>query len=332
MKWFTFSAKAEGSVEISIFDEIGMWGVSAKEFIAELKQHAGKAIALSINSPGGSVFDALAIYNALRNSGSEVTTKVMGVAASAASLIFMAGDKRIMPENTFLMVHNPMTGAYGNADEIRDLADVLDKIAASLIGTYVSRSGMDEAAVKDLLDAETWLNAADAVENGFATEMQPEMKIAASFDLDRLPENVRMAYTPEQPDPQGESEGGEPEVTNVPDTALVDEIAECVASAGLSAYVLDIALRPDVTSLADAQAAVKGVREVVALCALAGKPELTAAMVKAGTPVDKVRAELQAALAADDAATHTSNVQKSGSRSGADSGASVWNKIFPPAV
>ena len=112
MKWFSFKAKAETGVEISILDEIGMWGVSAKEFIAELKQYAGQAITLTINSPGGSVFDALAIYNALRNSGGEVTTKVMGVAASAASLIFMAGDKRVMPENTFLMIHNPMTVSY----------------------------------------------------------------------------------------------------------------------------------------------------------------------------------------------------------------------------
>lgn len=83
MKWFTFQAKGEQNVEISIFDEIGMWGVSAKAFIAELKQHAGKKITCYINSPGGSVFDALAIYNALRANGAEITTKVIRRKGSA---------------------------------------------------------------------------------------------------------------------------------------------------------------------------------------------------------------------------------------------------------
>ncbi|MBN8494930.1 MAG: Clp protease ClpP, partial [Burkholderiales bacterium] len=142
--WFEIKARADDTAEVSIFDEIGAYGVSAKEFIDALKAHAGKKVTLSINSPGGSVFDALAMYNALRAHGAEITAKVMGVAASAASIIFMAGDKRVMPENAFLMIHNPLTFAYGNADELRDMAEVLDKIAASLVGIYVTRSGKSE--------------------------------------------------------------------------------------------------------------------------------------------------------------------------------------------
>lgn len=340
MKWFSFKAKAETGVEISIFDEIGMWGVSAKEFIAELKQYAGQAITLTINSPGGSVFDALAIYNALRNSGGEVTTKVMGVAASAASLIFMAGDKRVMPENTFLMIHNPMTGAYGNADEMRDIADVLDKIAASLIGTYVNRSGLGEAEVKALLDAETWLNAADSVAQGFATDMEAEMKIAASFDLARLPENVHAAFAArtdangdgEVNDEQIENDEGGPEDDYPLDKALADEISTYASSNGLADYALTIALNPNVKSMADAKVFAGTVREIGALCALANKPDLAMEMVKAGVSVDQVRVKLQEMIAAEDAATHTSNVRKSGNSPEANSGASVWNKIFPPAA
>lgn len=340
MKWFSFKAKAETGVEISIFDEIGMWGVSAKEFIAELKQYAGQAITLTINSPGGSVFDALAIYNALRNSGGEVTTKVMGVAASAASLIFMAGDKRVMPENTFLMIHNPMTGAYGNADEMRDIADVLDKIAASLIGTYVNRSGLGEAEVKALLDAETWLNAADSVAQGFATEMEAEMKIAASFDLARLPENVHAAFAAradangdgEVNDEQIENDDGEPEDDYPLDKALADEISAYANSNGLADYALTIALNPNVKSMADAKVFAGTVREIGALCTLANKPDLAMEMVKAGVSVDQVRVKLQEMIAAEDAATHTSNVRKSGNSPEANSGALVWNKIFPPAA
>ena len=93
---------------------------------------------MEINSPGGDVFAGLAIYNALKGSGKEIVVKVMGVAASAASLIAMAGDKIVMPKNTFLMVHNPWSVAMGNAEELRQTADTLDKIGESLKATYAA--------------------------------------------------------------------------------------------------------------------------------------------------------------------------------------------------
>ena len=155
--WYKMQAKAgtPKAAEITIFDEIGFWGVTAASFISELKALGDvETIDVLINSPGGSVFDGLAIYNALRQHKASVNVTVMGVAASAASFIAMAGDKITMPENAFLMVHNAMGGVFGNAQEMRDWADTLDKIGASLIGIYVARTGKSEAEVKALLDAE----------------------------------------------------------------------------------------------------------------------------------------------------------------------------------
>lgn len=192
--WFNVVAKADNEVEISIFDEIGAWGVNAKDFIAALKPHKGKNLTCLINSPGGSVFDALAMYNVLRANGGTVTTKVLGVAASAASLVAMAGDKIIMPENTFMMIHNPWAFAAGNAEELRDFADTLDTIGSSLTKTYVARTGLPEEEVKALLDNETWLTAEEALAKGFATEIEASLKIAASYDVDRFPDNIKALF------------------------------------------------------------------------------------------------------------------------------------------
>ncbi len=153
--WFTIKALADDSAEISIFDEIGMWGVSAKDFINDFRKVNAQKVTLLINSPGGSVFDGLAIYNVLRQSKADVTVKVMGLAASAASFIAMAGKKIVMPKNAFMMVHNPISGIFGNSDEMRKWADTVDKFTLSLIGIYAARTGKSEDEIKALLDAET---------------------------------------------------------------------------------------------------------------------------------------------------------------------------------
>lgn len=329
--WYDIKAKDDSAAEISIFDEIGAWGVTAKQFIGDLKSQAGKKITLSINSPGGSVFDALAIYNALRGHGSEITTKVMGVAASAASVIFMAGDKRIMPENTFLMIHNPLTFAYGNAEELRDMAEVLDKIAASLIGTYVARSGLGEEEVKALLDAETWLNAADSVEKGFADEVEPEMKIAAAvYDMERLPENIRAAFQANAGADEEKPEG-EPEDDHPLDETLAAKINAVAVSAGMADHVGVWLLDDSIKSADDAKAAILQAREVNALCVMAKKPEMAAGLIRAKASVADARAKILDALADADEATHTDNsIQNKNQRQ--SSGADVWAKVYPPTA
>lgn len=301
--WYSVKAQAAKAAEITIFDEIGFWGVTASAFIADLKKLGDlDNLTVSINSPGGSVFDGLAIYNALRQHPANVTVKVMGVAASAASFIAMAGDKIVMPENTFLMVHNPMGAVFGNADEMREWADTLDKIAASLIGIYVKRTGKSEEEVKALLDAETWMSAKEAVEMGFADEIEAEMKIAASFEIERLPENVRAAFEagsadpePTQPDPDDDlAEDGK---------TFAEDVAALAAAANLGDYASVFAL--STKTVDEARAAISNAREIVALCEIAKRPQAAADFIRASKPLAEVREALLTALAVQDEKTHT---------------------------
>lgn len=302
--WYSIQAKADQSADISIFDEIGFFGVSAKQFIGDLKAIDAKTIKLAINSPGGSVFDALAMYNALRQHPANVEVTVLGVAASAASLVAMAGDTIVMPENAFMMIHNPLNFAYGNADELREMADVLDKIGASLVATYANRTGLPEDEIKALLDAETWLNAEEAVLKGFADELQPALKVAASFDMERLPDNVRAAIEP-PPAPEPEPEDDHPLDAAADSRALAASIIALSAQAGIAALADAFLLDPAIRTEADAQVAVAEGKEIVAVCAAAKLPEMAAGLIKARVPLASIRQRLMQARAELDKALVT---------------------------
>lgn len=185
-KWYDIKAAGK-SAEISIYDEIGGWGVSAKAFASDLKELKGiNDITLRLNSPGGSVFDGMAIFNLLKAHDAQITVYVDGLAASMASVIAMAGDLVVMPENSMMMIHNPWTLAAGDAEELRKNAELLDKIKSAMLSAYANKTGMDENTIAELMDAETWFTGSEAVENGFADETTEEMKIAACFDLSKF--------------------------------------------------------------------------------------------------------------------------------------------------
>lgn len=177
--WYEIKAKGAGVAEVLIYEEIGMWGVSAKQFARDLKD-LGKIsqIDLRINSPGGSVFDGNAIFNQIKQHPANVTVYIDGLAASMASVIAMAGDRIVMPENALMMIHNPWTVAIGDADELRKNADLLDKIKTTLVNAY-GRSMMTEDEIVEMMDAETWLTGEEAVEMGFADELEQEVALAA---------------------------------------------------------------------------------------------------------------------------------------------------------
>ncbi len=182
--WFEIKNKATGVLDISLHDEIGVWGVSAADFISELKTHPDtKSINLSIHSPGGSALDGLAIYNALKASPAKVHAHVAGIAASAASIVLMAGDTISMPEDAFIMIHNPYTMAMGDSEEMRAIADTLDKIQASLSNIYEKRTGKDTEEISDMMSAETWLNSADALEHGFIDTISDAINVAAKIGV-----------------------------------------------------------------------------------------------------------------------------------------------------
>ncbi len=298
---FAFHAAAtdNGPDRLEIFDEIGFWGVQAKDFIASLNGMKAKSITVEINSPGGDVFAALAMYNALRASGKEVVAKVMGVAASAASLIFMAGDKRVMPKNTHLMIHNPWSFAAGNADELRETADTLDKIGNSLRATYASRTGVDDDKLSEMLAKDTWLSADEAAEMGFATEVIEDVKANAKFDMARadLPESVKAVFKPAEPEPTEDDDAQDSSVE-----AFGDKVVSLAAASGFAAYAAGWALKH--TKIEDVEASIAQAREVKALCGAVKMADKADGFIKAGKSLDEVRSELVAQLAEADEQTH----------------------------
>lgn len=303
---FTAAAKADDPATLSIYDEIGFWGVQAKDFIKDLSAVKSKVLNVEINSPGGDVFAGLAIYNALKGSGKEIVVKVMGVAASAASLVMMAGDKRIMPKNTFTMVHNPWSFAMGNADELRETADTLDKIGDSLQATYVAATGQSADKIKELLSKDTWLTAEESLELGFATEVIDDVKAKAAFDMDRadLPEAVKAIYAKsEVPDPVDPPADPVDPAPVVPDTPVAKQIEDLANTAGLQAHAATFAVA--CATVDEAKTRISAASEIVALCAVAKRPEDAGKAIRANKTVAEVRAALIAAMAEAD--EHTDN-------------------------
>lgn len=169
--WYSLKALAANTVALSISDEIGAFGISAGQFVQELNQlGAVDEIRVFLNSPGGSVQDGVAIFNALKTNPAKVIIEINGWALSIASFIAMAGDVVTITSNSLIMVHNPWTTTTGSADELRKMAEVLDKTRDTLIGGY-SRSGKTRDEIVALLDAETWYDADEALVAGFVDEI-----------------------------------------------------------------------------------------------------------------------------------------------------------------
>ncbi len=181
--WYQIRAKGNAEAEIFIYDEVGLWGVSADKFVKDLAALETEQINLRINTPGGSVFEGLAIYNALVRHKAKIITHIDGLAASIGSIIALAGDEINMAQNAFYMIHNPYSLVVGEAKDMRKAAETLDKITESLIKTYAEKSGKGEDEIKQLMDAETWFTADEAKEAGFVDNVLSRKAEKAAFDL-----------------------------------------------------------------------------------------------------------------------------------------------------
>jgi ATP-dependent Clp endopeptidase proteolytic subunit ClpP len=185
--WYEIKASADKTgAEIYLYDEIGGWGISAKDFIAEVKALSGQPISLHIHSPGGSILDGHAIYNALLRHKGGLTIQIDGLAASMASVVAMAGRPVRMAENAFLMIHNPWSVSMGDSEQMRKDADLLDRMRDGLVNIYAQKTGKDEGDIEEMMDAETWLTAAEAKDMGFVDEITDRLDMAASFDLHKF--------------------------------------------------------------------------------------------------------------------------------------------------
>lgn len=299
--WYNLKAAANNKPAVmSIYDDIGMWGVSASAFIGDLRAQTGP-LDLEISSLGGSVFEGVAIYNALKRyaetPGNSLTVTVMGVAASIASVIAMAGTTIRMPANTYMMVHKPWGGLAGNADEMRDYADLLDKIEMSLIGTYMARTGKSEDEIKQMLEKDTWLTAEEAVSQGFADEVTDAIEVSASYEPERLPENVRAVYGARAS--ADDEIPTDDEVDDADDSSVFAEEAQAlITAAGMDDHAATMVL--NAKTLDDVKARLVRAGEITALCEVAKLPDAAGALIAADKTIAEARTHLIDTLAARD--------------------------------
>ena len=217
---YEVKAAGERAGEVYLYDVIGeTWdgsGTTAKSLAEDLKKLGTlDSLNVYINSPGGSVFDGVAIHNVLRRNAARKIVHVDGLAASIASVIAMAGDEIRIASNAMMMIHDPWSIAIGSAVDMRKTADSLDKVRETILGTYVDRSTTPEARLSQWMTDETWFTAQEAVDAGLADTLTEKVEMAAlaRFDLSsfaRVPETLARAVEAMAAEPADNPEDGEP--------------------------------------------------------------------------------------------------------------------------
>lgn len=311
--WYRIEAKkADASVaDIFIVDFIGDWiddywgfGVTAKAFLDQLsKMDDGvKTIRVHINSPGGDVFAAANIANALRDQqvskNRTVETVVEGLAASAASVVMMAGSTIRIADNAMVMIHDPYMVAIGNAKEMRKYADELDKVRDTIVATYKWHSNLSVEEIQALMADETWMDADDAIANGFATEKIEGLKAAASIDPSALgslkvpakfADRVKALIKPAAAEPPA------PVAASASDVLRLCREHDCLDVA--ESLLVANATLPDVQAKVAAEkatraAAAERAMQIRAICKTSKMDELADGYIAGGMSVDAVRAQL----------------------------------------
>ncbi len=365
--WYAITTQTTDAgviAEVRIYDEIGFWGITAKDFIAQLDAAASNAaqVVVAVNSPGGDVFDAFAIYNALKRYAGRVTTRVDGVAASSASLVVMAGDTIVMPANAMMMIHNPWTIAAGDASALRSTADAMEKMEASFVAAYAGRSGLSDEEVGNMADAETWLTAAEAKALGLCDEIEDPVRLQASVNvgaalarfagvpqglIDQIeeidpahgpaqgrteppapasPAAPRATLTPTAP-PANEPPASAPTPAPVVGSALAAHIFKACREGGIAELAEPIIVSSGLRDQASADARIGEAREISGLCVAAKLPEIAAEFVAGGLNVDQVRARLYERVMAA-SAPHIDNTQRPKGEQGRTAGGLSATNIY----
>ena len=195
-KSYRIENKADEST-VYIYDEISWFGVDANAFVKDFDAITSKTIHLRVNSPGGSIFDGLSIFNTINRHKSKVIAHVDGLAASIASVIVLAADEVLMAKNAFFMIHEAWSMVIGTAEDMRQEADLLEKVSGSIVQAYVDKSGKKESEILDFMAEETWFTADEALKGGFIDAIDEDendtKKDLVLFDLsmfEKTPEKI----------------------------------------------------------------------------------------------------------------------------------------------
>lgn len=180
--WFRIENKATGPADVFIYDEIGGFGVSVGDFLAEVRKVEGP-VNLHLNSPGGDVFDGMAVYAALKRREEPTTVIVDGLAASIASVIALGADKVVMAPKAKMMIHDGWTAAAGNAQDFKKLVALLDDTSNTIASVYADKAGGGVEFWRERMQAETWYSADEALAAGLIDEIEGQARKSDDFDL-----------------------------------------------------------------------------------------------------------------------------------------------------
>jgi ATP-dependent protease ClpP protease subunit len=299
--WYTLQASGEAeqrNIEIFVYGEIGAWGVTANQFVQDLRamDDGVSPVIVAFNSIGGDLFDGLAIHNALSRLGERCTGRIDALAASAASVAVCGAHRVVIAANAMLMIHNPYTFTGGDAEDFRRVADVLDQTLEAIIAAYKAKApDIDEAELRRMVNAETWLTANEAVALGLADEVGDGLKVSACLGQGSVLQRFQHA-PPEllaQLDEEPEVELPEPDPAPVLDAAkLALMVTQGCAAAGISNLVEPLLAATRLESEAVIQAALTNAKALHGLCVAARLPELTGEFITAGLDEAAVRARL----------------------------------------
>ena len=184
-EWYNIKNKSSEVADVYLFNDIGTFGVTAQNFIDEIKEYEDTELNIHINSLGGEVFEGMAIYSIIQRRKAKTTVYIEGIAASIASVIALAADEVIMSENSLLMIHNAWGGTQGEAKDMRKQAEILEKITNEIAEVYVKKSGIPYNEVIRMMDEETWLTAEEAVALGLVDSISEPIKVAAKYDVSK---------------------------------------------------------------------------------------------------------------------------------------------------
>jgi len=197
--WYRIEAISDDEAEIILYDVIGWPFNDAAELVRTLAEMKQGRITVRINSPGGDVFDAMAIFNALQSHKSKIITRIESLAASSASFIALAGKEVQAYQNAMIMIHEPWVYVGGNQYDMRDVADILEKISGNMVDIYAANTSVGKREIRDMMKAETWLTAKEAKEKGFVDTIIDAKAAKAAFDLSmfvHVPEGFQASHEP----------------------------------------------------------------------------------------------------------------------------------------
>jgi len=296
--WYRIRA-ARKTAEIRIYEEIGAWGITAKQFADDLAALGDlTAINVRINSPGGDVFEALAIHNALQRHPAKVTTYIDGLCASAATIIALAGDETHMVSNGMYMIHEPWTFAGGDAEAMQKSADLLNTTAEQIVSMYARKTGLTADELRAKMQSETWMTAQEALDEGFVDVIDEPLRVAAkAHDLSRFTHPPTMTKEAAMADPVPEPP---------PPADPVERPMEPVALARMCIAKNEPGLTPILLATPHTEAQVTARLEQAAairtLCAAVRLSDQADALIAAGKTTDQAKLALWDVLAIRDQA------------------------------